>query len=1098
MSSAEHFLRHLEEMDLVPAKVLQTARLRIQGASPPPDAQDIAAWLVQGEYITESQAQRLLSMLVETSDTTPAVPPVLRVKPPQPGEAGKQLIGRLPTLPPKPRRNQPGAAKGSSGDLELAPLGDEAPSAAKKPAQAGGAASGDPGAAGPAPVGAAKPAAIGDELESLESTMKGPLDSLIESEAIPLDDPLAGPGVAPRKFNLLRFLRDLLRPWVFFRRWRRCPRVKSDVVKIKATDPRQVKIVLVSWGVAVALFLGGLTLFWALSPPNAADILHQAEAAADKEDYAAAIQQYDSFLKHYSRTDQGDEVRMLRILAELRIAIRQAGQPSSGSAAGDWEPAFKLAQEKVQALPKIPEPRLTPELRAAQTQIGVALAQIGQGLAEQTRKKPDKDSVARLESLEELISSAVPKKEDRPTEMIDNIDRARRQCAEEVAARREIQQSVREIRAAVDDNDPVSAYAAYRNVVQAYPDLVDQPDLTAAMKLVSDQQRQAIKTETQSLAVTHEERPSDLLAAMPLAVQPLPGTAETAKGKLRFVVEQGTAYGLDAATGKLLWRRFVGLDPKLPAVAALPIADASGGDVVLSDPIHQEVLRVKGRTGEMLWRLNVGLPFALAPAQEGKSLLLLTQEPKEQHLIYVDLAGGEAQRILKLPQAVRVPPVVDAAHGLTYLVAEQANIYVFAEGRCRQVLHLAHEAGTVAAAPAVAGDFLLVPVNTARNEVTVRVLSIAAAKEDGPLESVQRIRLKGYVDAPPVALGSGAVVVTAQGGMVALERDAAGGKLPFRIAARIDTALEEKTGNFAVSDGSSFWVAGAELTRYAIEQGRIAPKAASDQGARFVATPAIDGAMFTVAHKASFPGAIVSAIDGATCEPVWRTWVAAPLAAEPLAGPASGKLTAVTVSGGMFRMPPAELRPHAAPADPVLSVEAARLTGPLRSLLALPAERFAMSSGKGSRQIVVYDPQEQDRRFRWLVSPSELAAPPAAFAGGLFAPCLNGQVCLLDPSAREDMLATPYAAGPKDNAVWQWRTPQTVEQQAGRVVRRRSADDYRSPGRRAGRRRSAKGKSSWHRRRWSRRLPCWAKRSMWSMRTTACSATVCPTSRSAR
>ena len=60
-------------------------------------------------------------------------------------------------------------------------------------------------------------AKIGGELESLEDTMKGPLDALIESEALAaggFDDPMAGPQLnpaAPKKFKLRRFLKNLFR-----------------------------------------------------------------------------------------------------------------------------------------------------------------------------------------------------------------------------------------------------------------------------------------------------------------------------------------------------------------------------------------------------------------------------------------------------------------------------------------------------------------------------------------------------------------------------------------------------------------------------------------------------------------------------------------------------------------------------------------------------------------------------------------------------------------------------------------------------------------------------------------------------------------------
>ena len=151
------------------------------------------------------------------------------------------------------------------------------------------------------PGAAAKAAKIGGELESLEDTMKGPLDALIESEALvanPFDDPMAGPQLnpaAPRKFKLRRFLKNLFR------------RNKSKVVRVKAADPRQVKLVLISWGLAVAALLGVLTAFWALSPRGSTEIRQKAEEAVTAEDYGQAIRLYDEFLKHYPSEPDANE-----------------------------------------------------------------------------------------------------------------------------------------------------------------------------------------------------------------------------------------------------------------------------------------------------------------------------------------------------------------------------------------------------------------------------------------------------------------------------------------------------------------------------------------------------------------------------------------------------------------------------------------------------------------------------------------------------------------------------------------------------------------------------------------------------------------------
>ena len=841
---------------------------------------------------------------------------------------------------------------------------------------------------------------------------------MVESEAresSQFDDPMSGPALsAPvsKKFSLRRVIRNIFR------------RNRSKTVQVKAADPRQVKLVLFSWGVAVFAILAVLTAFWYFSAADPLEIRRKADDAVSKGDYGHAISYYDEFLKNYGNTRDADEIRTLRVLAELRRASQQADK------AGDWAAAVEVAQAQVKALPKSPSPDLLQK-------VGVALAQIGEGAARQTQAQPDLASVARLRAMTNLIETVIPAA-IRPAEMLEGMGHVLKQSGQNVEGRNEIKNAVDEIGKAAAADDLPRAYAAYRNVVQLYPELVDDADLAVAMKLASAKQQQAVKQGDQSLAVSREERPSELIAAMPLAVQPVRGELPAGKGKLRFVVHDGTAYALDSLTGKSLWRRFVARDAR-PAgatagnasaqqVTALPVAGTSGGDVVLCDPFHQELLRVNGLTGALVWRLNVGQPIVAAPVSAGKSLLLLT---KDQRLLFIDAATGEAPHYLHLPQTVKLPPVVDAAHGLTYLVADQSNIYAIADGRCRQVLHLGHEPGTVAALPTVVGDTLLVAVNESPEEATLRVVSIAPAQKDEPLQTVGRLHVQGAIDTAPVAIGNGAVVVTTQGALVALAPSGTGDKASFRLTARLDPTSDEKLEHFALFDGKSFWLTGRQLTGYAVQggDGQIVLQTTLEQGSKFSEPPVIDGGtMFYAAERPGMPGVTVSAIDLATNEPVWQTWLAAPLAAAPTIGSVTGKLTAVTASGGMFRLPPAELRAHARPAEPIVSVEASRLGKPLSSLLALPDEKFAISSGAGTTPIAIYDPQEQERQFRWLVSPHELAAAPALFAGGVMAACSNGEVNLLDPTARADRMAKPFAIKLEGVSEWKWQVPQAVDE----------------------------------------------------------------------
>ena len=96
---------------------------------------------------------------------------------------------------------------------------------------------------------------------------------------------------------------------------------------------------------------------------------------------------------------------------------------------------------------------------------------------------------------------------------------------------------------------------------------------------------------------------------------------------------------------------------------------------------------------------------------------------------------------------------------------------------------MGHEDGTVAAPPAIVGDFLVLPVNDTPSEATLRVFSISQGQEGESLKPVQTIRMAGSIDTTPVAVGRGAAVVTAQGSLFAIDRNEAGNKLPFQVVA---------------------------------------------------------------------------------------------------------------------------------------------------------------------------------------------------------------------------------------------------------------------------------------------------------------------------
>ena len=268
----------------------------------------------------------------------------------------------------------------------------------------------------------------------------------------------------------------------------------------------------------------------------------------------------------------------------------------------------------------------------------------------------------------------------------------------------------------------------------------------------------------------------------------------------------------------------VGLAPKSPAVTALPLTGPTADDVVLCDPVHQESLRAGGATGKLLWRLVVGQPIVAGPVRADPWLLLLT---KDQRLLLIDPATGDSPRYFSLPQPVRLPPIVDAAHGLIVLAAEHSNLIVldmnqpgavkwpettgkgpmpagFARGT-RGGPDRGASRGRRRFPPAAGQRYAQGSGNPRFLDFPRQGRRAAGAGADDPRAGFGRRRAGGP--------GHGAAVVTEQGGLYALDRSEADNQPPFQVAASRPASPKDKATHYLVSGSGAFWVADRTLTR---------------------------------------------------------------------------------------------------------------------------------------------------------------------------------------------------------------------------------------------------------------------------------------------
>jgi outer membrane protein assembly factor BamB/tetratricopeptide (TPR) repeat protein len=980
MPSAEQFLAVLEEKDILPPEVLGALRRTLRETAKPPAAQALADWLVRHGHLTPSMAERLLA-------------------------AGHPEGTR--------RKAEGGGTASPRTDHTAVPTGHQPPATSHQPL---------PGGFG-----------LLDELPPLGAAGGGPLDPLLAAGPI---DEAQGPGLGParrRRWSLRRFAKGLRR---FFREPRRSIRNwfrrRSQFVQVKPADPRKVKLLLFSWGLAVALMATAFGVFWYLSPPSPGELVRRADVAYDDGQYAEAIECWSIFLNKYAYEPRVAEVRVRRSLAELRAAVEEA------RAVDDWTTAFEMAQSLMKKLPD------EPAYGDWQKEVGEVLGMIGEGLARQAAQQPTAAVVEQARRVVGMIEMNVGEPQ-RPSQAIAEIQRLLEGSQREVNRGHDLEETLSAVAAALLGKDAVTAYAARNALVARHQDLAEDGRLEEALGPAAALLRQAVKMVPRAVGATTDERSAGILASRAMAVRTVQGEVPGAKGRSVFAATAGVAYGLDAASGRLLWRRFIAAEKGAGPVSAKPrpafppqtLGDDPAGDLLLTDPVHNEVLRVQGATGRLVWRQAIGRRIVAAPVRAGNRLLVPTEQGQ---LVLVDLATGASPGHIELPQPLGVSPTVDPQRSLVFQVADQSTLYVLSEDdwTCRQVFHLGQQRDAVAAPPVIAGGYLLVVENAGAREATLRVLGLGPpGAGQGELKSLQHVALKGRVTTPPLVDGQRVAVVTVQGivelfKLAPATRAPSAGWSPLERVARSELSGREEATRYLLARDNRWWVADTQLARYEIEAegGRLVPRQISDRLSKFIQPPVLLGAvMYHFCRRPGMPGVMVSAVDPQTDEPVWQTWLAAPLAGEPLTDAPSGSLTAVTASGGVFRFPPASFQGNAPADQPVLAVEADKLLQSVREATPLGGGRFALTMGSGSRPIVLYDPAEHDKRFRWLVAPEPMASAPLALASGLLVPSSTGNVFLLDLQSTENP-AKPFRPLLASVTAWKWSPPQAVGRQA--------------------------------------------------------------------
>lgn len=782
----------------------------------------------------------------------------------------------------------------------------------------------------------------------------------------------------------------------------------------KAGDPWDSPLLLLGGGGLAALVVLGGFLYWRIGRGNAEQSLERAETAYRDQAYAPAAEQYAAFAARFPSHERASFARVQAGLARLRLA-------TSGNAA--WPQALATANEVIPSISN------EADFSSARDELTSMLPAISEGLAQQARQAANKaapelppaeakplaaQAQTRLDEARTsltLVERYVPATQ-RPAQRLRDVELLLATTARDIARTAELEATVAAIEQAIGKGDLNAAYDSRRKLLREHPALAANTALDAQIRRLADEMLKTAKTSQPNRAANPQETESPIQAvATPWALEAAAEPPSGAERQFVPLLADGTAYGIEGNSGKLLWRRYVGAGAASPA---LPLEGPAAA--LLTDVARNELLCVDRWTGALQWRQALeGRPLNPAPA--GPVAVVATAGSR---LGLFDTASGRLLRETVLPQPPAAAPAAGAQRPHCYVVADHSNLYTIevASGACQEVTYVGHELGSVRAAPALLLRYVVIAENHQPEASRLHVFTADAQGKS--LKLAQQIALQGWVTTPMAVSGSRLVAATDRGGIYVFEAREQSPE-PLVVLAQRPVTGDAPKERFVSAREGRILVADDRLTLFELQaaRGRLDPRWVEQPDLLALQAPVITPASVVSIsrplHQAALRVAARKLDKGAA---LWQAALQ-PLAAEPVLE--QDNLVAVGALGDVFSVAAKSLargRPALAVAGSAVTSKPAWLTQVERAksgeLLATAAARL--------NQCLVVESVTPATSVRWLELPElQPSTPPVLFGEGLLIADTRGQVHLLSLAGQR--LAQPFQPPQAAGSHIDWRAP---------------------------------------------------------------------------
>ncbi|WP_435016843.1 PQQ-binding-like beta-propeller repeat protein [Tundrisphaera sp. TA3] len=734
-----------------------------------------------------------------------------------------------------------------------------------------------------------------------------------------------------------------------------------------------------------------------------------ADAIARMEDGddRAAIKAFDRFVAENPGDPRVGKARVLRGMAKVR--------QHTGSVGTSWGNALK------EAIATIGEVGALPEFSDSKMDLAEQLRKIAEGLADRARDLGDPTALADAGSAVTLH------------------DRLAGQAAASLVERSRIPSKLAAARAAIDKKQaraealagmdaglkasrPDDVYAARTRLVRRHPDLSADREISKRMIAANDLIRAAVRLDPAGRTAQVGARPGPLGPPISVVYRLDPGKRPSDRGAIHYALADGFAFGLDADTGAPLWQVSVGVGSPFGPV---PISGAAPASLAF-DARSNELVRIEGRTGAIAWRQELGGPIHQPPLVLGNQVWQTTPDGR---LLQIDLASGALRATLHLGRSIAATPVADESARHLYLVAEDGCLFVVGLDplSCVAVEFTGHDPGSIACAPALAGRFLVLPVNQGLDEGAwwIYVVDESGTK----IRLAQQVVVGGWTWATPEVSGSVIWSASDRNELVAYAIGLYDAKAPFSPIARIPPAADAAGPSFVVPRGDrEVWVASGLSGRYELDPERGRLQAAWTLGAAGPAllAPRIYGRTAVLTQQdARAPGASIWGVDAATGSVLWRTVVGAAWPIAPVDSPTGDGVSALGANGKAITLGADRLRAGGFVEQPLPRAGAPELPAEPSAWIEIGGATVIVPSPGADHLLVRADSPE----FVRVDLPAPLGATPVAWGPHLLIPGRDGRAYLIDPSTGASA-ADPFVPPFDRSRPIRWLTPRPLDDDA--------------------------------------------------------------------